>query len=89
MAKRKRRSEVPSGVHLLGLAIGGSFRSELHCSTPKFPITGHFSQQKRESPRNQEDDDNRCYLSDKLYSRFFFFTTRGLRWSACMGKCGQ
>ena len=38
---------------------------------------------------NQEDEDNRCYLSDTFHSRFFFFTTGGLRWSACMGRCGQ
>ena len=41
------------------------------------------------SPENQEDDDNRCYLFDTFYSEFFFFTTGGLRWSACMGRCGQ
>ena len=84
-----------SGVHLLRLAIGYAFGQ--CCSVPHswfrqwptFPMAGQASQQKREKPGNQEDDNNRCYLSDIFYSRFFFFTTGGLRWSAGMDRCGQ
>ena len=58
-------------------------------SGPNFRWQYTIINKNEKSPRNQEDNDNRCYLSDTFYSEFFFFTTGGLRWSACMSRCGQ
>ena len=58
-------------------------------SGPNFRWRYTILNKNEKSPGNQEGEDNHCYLSDTFYSGFFFFTTGGLRWSACMGRCDQ